>query len=202
MFPRTELYQDEEFERLSNLTLVPTRCNSSLSDRPWEQKRSLFAALSTKTEDEAKAILKSMADAGVDVTEVGSKIYAGQYLPHVHTIGNVKGEWDLNAVNACGKELADLVWQRIAPWVGLQLKFNPPSLSRALRCPSSFPKLVGLVKANWIGQLAQPVPVNCPVSAASAAIKMNAIGLVLGAFAVGFAAGRLRSLRAFQRTHH
>jgi len=115
-----DLYQDEEFERLGNLTLVPTRCNSSLSDRPWEQKRPLFAALSAKTEDEAKAILKSMADAGVDVTEVGSNIYAGQYLPHVHAIGNVKGNWDLNAVNARGKELADLVWQRIAPWVGLQ----------------------------------------------------------------------------------
>jgi hypothetical protein len=115
-----DLYQDEEFERLGNLTLVPTRCNSSLSDRPWEQKRPLFAALSAKTEDEAKAILKSMADADVDVTEIGSNIYAGQYLPHVHAIGNVKGNWDLNAVNARGKELADLVWQRIAPWVGLQ----------------------------------------------------------------------------------
>lgn len=115
-----DLYQDEEFERLGNLTLVPTRCNSSLSDRPWEQKRRLFAALSAKTEDEAKAILKSMSEAGVDVTEVAGNLYAGQYLPHVHAIGNVKGDWNLDAVNARGRELADLVWQRIAPWAGLQ----------------------------------------------------------------------------------
>lgn len=116
----SDLYQDEEFERLGNLTLVPTRCNSSLSDRPWEQKRMLFAALSAKTEDEAKAILKSMAEAGVDVTQVGGTIYSGHYLPHVHAIGKVKGEWNLDAVNARGKELAELVWQRIAPWMGLQ----------------------------------------------------------------------------------
>lgn len=115
-----DLYQDEEFERLGNLTLVPTRCNSSLSDRPWEQKRLLFTALSAKTEDEAKAILKAMSDAGVDVTAVASNIYSGQYLPHVHTIGSVHGDWNLDAVNARGKELADFVWQRIAPWVGLQ----------------------------------------------------------------------------------
>lgn len=116
----SDLYQDEEFERLGNLTLVPTRCNSSLSDRPWEQKRLLFAALSAKTEDEAKAILKSMADAGIDITEVGGNIYSGQYLPHVHAISSVNGDWNLNAVNTRGKELADLVWQRIAPWVGLE----------------------------------------------------------------------------------
>lgn len=113
-----DLYQDEEFERLGNLTLVPTRCNSSLSDRPWDQKRSLFAALSAKTENEAKTILKTMADAGIDVTEVAGNLYAGQYLPHVHAIGNVKGEWNLDAVNARGRELADLVWQRLAPWIG------------------------------------------------------------------------------------
>ncbi|GKS95197.1 DUF262 domain-containing HNH endonuclease family protein [Acidovorax sp. SUPP2825] len=113
-----DLYQDEEFERLGNLTLVPTRCNSSLSDRPWDQKRSLFAALSAKTENEAKTILKTMADAGIDVTEVAGNLYAGQYLPHVHAIGNVKGEWNLDAVNARGRELADLVWQRLSPWIG------------------------------------------------------------------------------------
>jgi hypothetical protein len=115
-----DLYHDEEFERLGNLTLVPTRCNSSLSDRPWEQKRSLFAALSAKTEEEAKGILGAMADSGVDVTAVAGSLYAGKYLPHVHTIGNVKGDWNLEAVNARGRELADLVWQRLAPWVGLK----------------------------------------------------------------------------------
>lgn len=115
-----DLYQDEEFERLGNLTLVPTKCNSSLNARPWSQKRQLFAALSAKTEEEAKGILKSMAESGIDVSEVGSNLYAGQYLPHVHAIGKVQGEWDLSAVNVRGKELADLAWQRVAPWLNLQ----------------------------------------------------------------------------------
>jgi hypothetical protein len=114
-----DLYQNDENERLGNLTLVPLRCNSSLNARPWEQKRSLFAALAAKTEDDAKAILKRMADAGVDVSEVAGNLYAGQYLPHVHAIGNVKGDWNLEAVNARGRELADFAWQRIAPWLGL-----------------------------------------------------------------------------------
>lgn len=114
-----DLYGDDEYERLGNLTLVPLRCNSSLSNRSWDQKRSLFAALSAKTEGEAKDILKVMAAAGVDVSEIGNNLYAGQYLPHVHAIGSVQGNWDLDAVNARGRELADLVWQRLAPWLGL-----------------------------------------------------------------------------------
>lgn len=114
-----DLYGDDEYERLGNLTLVPLRCNSSLSNRSWSQKRSLFAALSAKTEAEAKDILKAMAAAGVDVSEVGNNLYAGQYLPHVHAIGGVQGDWNLDAVNARGRELADLVWQRLAPWLGL-----------------------------------------------------------------------------------
>ncbi len=114
-----DLYGDDEYERLGNLTLVPTRCNSSLSNRSWDQKRFLFAALSAKTEGEAQGILKSLSEAGVDVSEVGSTLYAGQYLPHVHAIGNVKGDWNLEAVDARGRELADLVWQRLAPWVGI-----------------------------------------------------------------------------------
>lgn len=114
-----DLYGDDEYERLGNLTLVPTRCNSSLGNRSWEQKRSLFAALSAKTESEAQLILKNLEESGVDISEIGNTLYAGQYLPHVHTIGNVKGDWNLDAVNARGRELAELVWQRIAPWVGM-----------------------------------------------------------------------------------
>lgn len=115
-----DLYQDEEFERLGNLTLLPSNTNSSLSDRPWEQKKSLFAALSAKTEDEAKAILARLKDEGVDLSEIGTNLYAGQYLPHVHAISQVHGSWDLAAVDGRGRALADLAWRRLAPWLGLE----------------------------------------------------------------------------------
>jgi hypothetical protein len=114
-----DLYQDEEFERLGNLTLLPSNTNSSLSDRPWEQKKSLFAALSAKTEEDAKAILAKLKEEGVDVSDIGATLYSGQYLPHVHAISQMHGAWDLAAVDARGRQLADLTWQRLAPWLGL-----------------------------------------------------------------------------------
>jgi len=113
-----DLYQDDEFERLGNLTLLPGQCNASLSDRPWSQKRPLYAALAAKTQAEAESILQSLQSTGVALSLKAGDIYAGEYLPHVHAIGAVQGDWDLAAVNARGRELADLAWQRLTPWLG------------------------------------------------------------------------------------
>jgi hypothetical protein len=116
-----DLYNEDEYERLGNLTLVPGRTNSSLSNRPWGQKKTFFAALSAKTEDEAKAIIADLEKSGVDVSRAAGPLYAGQYLPHVHVISKVEGDWNLDAVNNRGRELADLVWKRIAPWLGMDV---------------------------------------------------------------------------------
>lgn len=111
------LYNNDEYEQLGNLTLVPGDTNASLSNRPWEQKKVFFAALSAKTEDEAK---KSLNDSGIDVSAVAHNIYSGQYLPHVHAISQIQGDWNLDAVNKRGRELAELVWQRVSPWLGIE----------------------------------------------------------------------------------
>ena len=115
----SDLYQDEEYERLGNLTLIPSNANSSLGDRPWVEKRALYAALAAKTEEEAKAILDDMASKGTNVSDVAATIYCGHYLPHVHAIGKLSGEWNLDAVNSRGKQLAELAWDRLSPWLSL-----------------------------------------------------------------------------------
>jgi hypothetical protein len=114
-----DLYDEEEYERLGNLTLLPLNANQSLSDRPWVQKRALFGALAAKTPEEAQAIMATLASNGVDLSKVAGTIHSGQYLPHVHAISSAQGEWNLASVDKRGRELADLVWQRVAPWLGL-----------------------------------------------------------------------------------
>jgi len=114
-----DLYNEDEYDRLGNLTLVPGKTNSSLSCRPWAQKKVFFAALSAQTEEEAKMIIGELEKSGVDVSRAAGPLYAGQYLPHVHVISKTAGDWNLETVNARGRELADLVWQRVAPWLGM-----------------------------------------------------------------------------------
>ena len=60
-----------------------------------------------------------MKDSGVDVSKVAGTIYAGQFLPHVHVLSNIHGEWNLATVEKRGRELAELAWLRLAPWLGM-----------------------------------------------------------------------------------
>lgn len=115
-----DLYDDEQYERLGNLTLLPLNANQSLSDRPWGHKRDLFGALAASTAADAAAVIESMKAKGVDVSKVANGIHAGRYLPHVRVLSKVEGEWNLAAVDKRGRELADLAWCRLAPWLALE----------------------------------------------------------------------------------
>ena len=114
-----DLYQDDECERLGNLTLLPADTNASLSDRPWEHKKLLYAALSARTEDAADDIIAILKEQGVELSSGGQGLYSGQYLPHVHAISCTVGPWNVAAVEARGKALAELIWSRLAPWLDL-----------------------------------------------------------------------------------
>lgn len=114
-----DLYQDDEFERLGNLTLLPLNANQSLSDRPWEQKRSLFGALAAQTPEEANLILEQLKESGVDLSSIAKNIHSGKFLPHVRALSKFTAEWNVAEVDARGRVLADLAWRRLAPWLGL-----------------------------------------------------------------------------------
>jgi hypothetical protein len=114
-----DLYQDDEFERLGNLTLLPLNANQSLGDRPWDHKRSLFGALAAQTPEEANLILEQLKSSGVDLSKIAGNIHSGKFLPHVRALSKLSGEWNVAEVDARGRLLADLAWRRLAPWLGL-----------------------------------------------------------------------------------
>lgn len=114
-----DLYNDDEYERLGNLTLLPLNANQSLSDRPWEQKRVLLGALAATTQQESAEMLDILRNKGVDVSKIAESIYCGHFLPHVHAISRIQGDWTLDSVEKRGRNLAELAWIRLAPWLGL-----------------------------------------------------------------------------------
>ncbi|WP_175657146.1 DUF262 domain-containing protein [Burkholderia ambifaria] len=115
----SDLYGDDQYERLGNLTLVPLNANGSLSDRPWKQKRALYGALAAHSQQEAEKVITQLKHDGIDLSETAGPIYWGEYLPHVRTLSTVPDEWNLAAVDKRGRELAALAWDRLAPWLGL-----------------------------------------------------------------------------------
>lgn len=119
----SDLYDDEEYNRIGNLTLLPTNANQSLGDRTWEHKRSLFAALAANTPAESEEIIKTLKANGVDLSKIADGIYCGKFLPHVHVISHIDGTWCLAQVDKRGRELAELTWNRLAPWLNIQSEY-------------------------------------------------------------------------------
>jgi hypothetical protein len=113
------LYENDEIDRLGNLTLLPLSANQSVSDRPWDHKKLLFCALAASTPDEAKAFLSQLEALDVNVSEVAKAIHSGQYLPHLKALTKVTKLWDSAMVEARGRTLAELAWHRLSSWLPL-----------------------------------------------------------------------------------
>ncbi|WP_263408827.1 DUF262 domain-containing protein [Terriglobus tenax] len=113
------LYENDEIDRLGNLTLLPLSANQSVSDRPWNHKKLLFCALAAATPEEAQTFLAELQSNGVNVSEVAKAIHSGQFLPHLKALTKVTKVWDSDMVEARGRTLAELAWKRLSSWLPL-----------------------------------------------------------------------------------
>jgi len=117
-----ELYEDgETIHRLGNLTLLPQRENSSLSNGSWERKRLSYKILSAETADELDPLLKQATAQGIEIGGSTTDLLANsKHLPMVKAVASVGGAWTLDLVDKRSNRIAELAWDRIAPWLDLQ----------------------------------------------------------------------------------
>jgi hypothetical protein len=115
-----EFYSEKEtVHKLGNLVLAPGAANTSLSSRPWTEKKVLYAALGAKTADEAKAILNS---SGLTFAQTTEDLVAMQrYLPHLQALGQREDEWNPTFMDQRADVLLRLAYTRLKDWLGLEL---------------------------------------------------------------------------------
>jgi hypothetical protein len=113
-----EFYSSKEIvHRLGNLVLAPGDANSSLSSRPWTEKKVLYAALGAPTQDEARAILDG---SGLTFTQSTSELaQLSHYLPHLRALGQRSEEWDPSFMHERAQVLLRLAYRRLKDWLGL-----------------------------------------------------------------------------------
>ena len=117
----SRLYEPAEtIHRLGNLLLVPTDVNASLSNEPWEVKRACYRVISAASPDEAEAAKKEAENAGIKLTKmIAGGEDADEYRPLAAGIAACEGTWDPEMVDRRSRRLAEIAWDRLAPWVGL-----------------------------------------------------------------------------------
>lgn len=107
----------ESVHRLGNLVLAPGDANSSLSSRPWGEKKVLYAALGAPTAHEAKAILDG---SGLTFAQTTTELAGlSHYLPHLRALGERNEEWDPAFMDRRADVLLRLVYAQLKDWLGI-----------------------------------------------------------------------------------
>lgn len=115
-----EFYSDKEtVHKLGNLVLAPNAANASLSSRPWNEKKVLYAALGAPTADDAKSILTSSGMTFAQSTEDLASL--SRYLPHLRALGQREDELDPAFMDQRADVLLRLAYTRLKGWLGLEL---------------------------------------------------------------------------------
>ena len=110
--------EKEVVHRLGNLVLAPGAANTSLSSRPWNEKKVLYAALGARSAEEAKAILNG---SGLTFAQSTEELAAmSRYLPHLESLGQREAEWNPNFMAERADVLLRLVYARLKDWLGLE----------------------------------------------------------------------------------
>ncbi|MFE2939266.1 DUF262 domain-containing protein [Streptomyces sp. NPDC059255] len=122
-----DFYGDKEtVHKLGNLVLAPNAANASLSSRPWNEKKVLYAALGAPTADDAKSILTSSGLTFAQSTEDLTAL--SRYLPHLRALGQREDELNPAFMDQRAVVLLRLAYTRLKGWLGLELSDSSSDL--------------------------------------------------------------------------
>lgn len=112
----------EVVDTLGNLNLLPAEVNSVINDRSWSIKRLMYRLLCAETEEESRGIAESLkgelGSGGQKLSGVADEVLlSAPHLGIYRSVGAVAGEWTREMVEARGRRLASLAWDRMAPWL-------------------------------------------------------------------------------------
>lgn len=109
--------EKEVVHRLGNLVLAPGAANASLSSRPWDEKRVLYAALGATTADEAKGTLEQSGLTFAQSTEVLASM--SRHLPHLQALGQRQDDFTPQFMEQRAEVLLRLAYTRLKDWLDL-----------------------------------------------------------------------------------
>lgn len=113
------IYENKEIaHRIGNLVLVQAAANSSLSDRPWGQKRILYQALGAVSPDAAERILEDAKSGGIEFSEsTQSIVELSTHMPHLSAISEKADDWTAAFVEIRSKRILELAWDQLYAWL-------------------------------------------------------------------------------------
>lgn len=118
-----DLYEGETIDLIGNLILLPKSVNCSANNKSWKQKRLYYSVLGSPSKVSEYLDSSEVAELGIDLTSLTPStlqlLTNAQYHGYLSLIADVSGEWNSELIQQRSERLAELVWQRLAPWLML-----------------------------------------------------------------------------------
>ena len=105
---------------LGNLTLLPMMENVVVGDRSWPIKRMMYGCLCAETAEQFDERKRELEREGGELSATAEDVLnRSKYLPMCKSVALVDGEWSLEILESRTRRLAQLAWDRLAPWLDL-----------------------------------------------------------------------------------
>jgi hypothetical protein len=125
-----KLYENNAYDTVGNLTLLPSEVNSLVGNRSWPDKKAIFSVFASTDPQAHDAALKAAKAQGLNFSATTEEMMeAAGYLPMTRAIVSYGGKWDVDFVRQRSARIADLAWDRLSEWL-------KPSAGTELPLPS------------------------------------------------------------------
>lgn len=116
----TALYENDDYEQIGNLLLLPTEINSSASNKAWIEKWIYYRHLAETDPENLASLRKEAEDNGVDLKDKTIDLLKKtQHKHHIIPIVllGATGNWDKSFVEKRTERICDILWERIYKWL-------------------------------------------------------------------------------------
>ena len=114
------IYEDESYDKIGNLTLLPSKVNTSASNKGWIEKYIYYRYLSEINPSNAENLRQVAIDSGVTLSESTMK-FLGESSFHHHILPIVQlgtdGTWDKNFIYERSRRICEVVWDKLYSWL-------------------------------------------------------------------------------------
>jgi Protein of unknown function DUF262/Protein of unknown function (DUF1524) len=112
--------EKETVHSIGNLTLLPTKINSSISNRGWEEKYLYFKHLSEKDPEILNQLSEIASRLGINLKkETITLLQESNFHDHISHIVTLSKDdlWDAILVEKRAKRIIEILWARVSPWL-------------------------------------------------------------------------------------
>lgn len=114
------LYENDDYEQIGNLTLLPTPINSSAGNKNWLVKWIYYRHLAEKDPDNLASLKQDAGNNGVNLSEKTINLLQNaSYQEHIQPIVQLgkEGKWDKQFVEQRTDRICDILWERMNEWL-------------------------------------------------------------------------------------